>query len=71
MEFIKSIMENRKLITKMGMSDLKNRFSSTSLGAFWGFLQPIKMLGYSILNPIIVSMMVGKSRQIASALLGG
>ena len=40
MEFIKSLMKNRKLVWQLGKSDFKNRFASTSLGSIWGFLQP-------------------------------
>ena len=40
MEFIKTIWKNRKIIWKLGKSDFKNRFASTSLGSIWGFLQP-------------------------------
>lgn len=40
MEFIKTILKNRSIIWKLGKSDFKNRFASTSLGSIWGFLQP-------------------------------
>ncbi len=40
MEFIKSIIKNKKLIWQLGRNDFKNRFASTSLGSIWGFLQP-------------------------------
>ena len=40
MEFFKSLIKNRKLVWKLGRSDFKNRFASTSLGSLWGFLQP-------------------------------
>ena len=40
MEFIKTIIKNKKIIWKLGKSDFKNRFASTSLGSLWGFLQP-------------------------------
>ena len=40
MEFIKSLIKNRKLVWQLGKSDFKNRFASTSLGSIWGFLQP-------------------------------
>ena len=49
MEFIKSVIQNRKLIWQLGKNDFKNRFASTSLGSIWGFLQPfIFMLTYVI-----------------------
>ena len=40
MEFIKQVIQNRKLILRLGKNDFKNRFASTSLGSIWGFLQP-------------------------------
>lgn len=40
MDFIKSLIKNRKLVWQLGKSDFKNRFASTSLGSIWGFLQP-------------------------------
>ena len=40
MEFIKTLIKNRKLVWQLGKSDFKNRFASTSLGSIWGFLQP-------------------------------
>lgn len=40
MDFIKSVIKNKKLILQLGRNDFKNRFASTSLGSIWGFLQP-------------------------------
>lgn len=40
MDFIKELINNRKLILRLGKSDFKNRFAGTSLGAIWGFIQP-------------------------------
>ena len=40
MEFFKTLWKNKNLIWKLGKSDFKNRFASTSLGSIWGFLQP-------------------------------
>ena len=40
MEFIKSVIKNRKLVFQLAKNDFKNRFASTSLGSLWGFLQP-------------------------------
>ena len=49
MSFIKKIIDNRKLILQLGKNDFKNRFSATSLGAVWGFIQPfILMITYVI-----------------------
>ena len=46
-EFIKTVIQNRKLVFQLGKNDFKNRFASTSLGSIWGFLQPfIFMLTY-------------------------
>ena len=39
-EFIKTVIQNRKLVFQLGKNDFKNRFASTSLGSIWGFLQP-------------------------------
>lgn len=55
MEFIKSVINNRKLIWQLGKNDFKNRFANTSLGAVWGFLQPfIFMLTYAIVFQFIL-----------------
>ena len=55
MEFIKSIIKNRKLIWQLGKNDFKNRFASTSLGAIWGFLQPfVFMITYAIVFQYIL-----------------
>ncbi len=49
MEYIKTLIKNRKLVWQLGKSDFKNRFASTSLGTIWGFLQPfIFMITYVI-----------------------
>lgn len=55
MEFIKSIVKNKKLIWQLGKNDFKNRFANTSLGSIWGFLQPfIFMLTYVIVFQYIL-----------------
>ena len=55
MEFIKSIINNKKLIWQLGKNDFKNRFASTSLGAIWGFLQPfVFMITYAIVFQYIL-----------------
>ena len=55
MEFIKSIIKNKKLIWQLGKNDFKNRFASTSLGSIWGFLQPfVFMLTYAIVFQFIL-----------------
>ena len=55
MEFIKQVINNRKLILRLGKNDFKNRFASTSLGSIWGFLQPfIFMLTYAIVFQFIL-----------------
>ena len=49
MEFIKTLLKNKKIAWKLGKSDFKNRFASTSLGSIWGFLQPfVFMMMYVI-----------------------
>ena len=40
MEFIKTVIKNKKLVFQLARNDFKNRFASTSLGSLWGFLQP-------------------------------
>lgn len=54
MEFIKEIIQNRKIILKLGKNDFKNRFASTSLGSMWGFLQPfVFMMMYVVVFQFI------------------
>lgn len=54
MEFIKDVIQNRKLILKLGKNDFKNRFASTSLGSIWGFLQPfVFMMMYVVVFQFI------------------
>jgi len=54
MEFIKDVIQNRKLILKLGKNDFKNRFASTSLGSLWGFLQPfVFMMMYVVVFQFI------------------
>ncbi len=55
MNFIKSIIKNKKLIWQLGKNDFKNRFASTSLGSIWGFLQPfVFMFTYVIVFQYIL-----------------
>lgn len=57
MEFIKSVIKNKKLIWQLGRNDFKNRFANTSLGAIWGFLQPfVFMLTYAIVFQFILKI---------------
>ena len=57
MEFIKTVIENRKIIWGIGKNDFKNRFANTSLGAIWGFLQPfVFMLTYVIVFQYILKV---------------
>lgn len=54
MEFIKSIINNRKILWRLGKNDFKNRFASTSLGSVWGFLQPfVFMMMYVVVFQFI------------------
>ena len=63
MEFIKSVIKNKKLIWQLGKNDFKNRFASTSLGTLWGFLQPfIFMLTYVIVFQYILK--TGKTENV-------
>lgn len=55
MEFIKTVIKNRKIVWGLGKSDFKNRFASTSLGSIWGFLQPfVFMITYVIVFQYIL-----------------
>lgn len=55
MNFIKTIIKNKKLIWQLGKNDFKNRFASTSLGTIWGFLQPfVFMITYVIVFEYIM-----------------
>lgn len=55
MEFIKSLIKNRRLIVQLGKNDFKNKFASTSLGAVWGFVQPfVFMFTYVIVFQFIL-----------------
>lgn len=63
MEFIKSVIKNRKLIWQLGKNDFRNRFASTSLGSIWGFLQPfVFMITYVIVFNSILK--VGSSGNV-------
>lgn len=54
MEFIKTVLKNRKLILQLGKNDFRNRFANTSLGSIWGFLQPfIFMMMYVVVFQFI------------------
>lgn len=55
MEFIKEVINKRKLIFQLGKNDFKNRFAGSSLGAFWGFAQPfVFMITYVIIFQYIL-----------------
>lgn len=49
MEFIKTLIKNRKLVWQLGKNDFKNRFASTTLGALWGFLQPFVFMAMYVI----------------------
>ena len=54
MEFIKTVIKNRRLAWQLGKNDFKNRFANTSLGSIWGFLQPfIFMMMYVVVFQFI------------------
>ena len=60
MEFLKTLIKNRKMVWELGKSDFKNKFASTSLGSIWGFLQPfVFMATYVIVFQFILK--TGKS----------
>ncbi len=55
MDFIKTLIENRKLAFQLGKNDFRNKFANTSLGAIWGFVSPfIFMLTYVIVFQYIL-----------------
>ena len=55
MEFIKTLIKNRRLAFQLGKNDFKNRFAGTSFGAVWGFVQPfIFMMTYVIVFQFIL-----------------
>ena len=55
MEFLKEVINRRKLILQLGKNDFKNRFAGSSLGAFWGFAQPfVFMITYVIIFQYIL-----------------
>lgn len=55
MEFIKTLIKNRKLIWQLGKNDFRNKFASTSLGSLWGFLsQFIFIITYVIVFQYIL-----------------
>lgn len=55
MEFIKTLIKNRKLVFQLGKNDFKNRFAGTTLGALWGFAQPfVFMMTYVIVFQFIL-----------------
>ena len=59
MEFIKTAIQNRKVIWGIGKNDFKNRFANTSLGSIWGFLQPfVFMMMYVIVFQYIFKQTV-------------
>lgn len=44
MEFIHTIIDNRKLIVQLGKNEFKNKFANTNLGAIWGLITPFVFL---------------------------
>lgn len=57
MDFVKKIINNRKLILQLGMNNFKNRFANTSLGVIWGFIQPfVFMFTYAIVFQFILKV---------------
>ena len=60
MEFIKSIIKNKKLIWQLGKNDFKNRFANTSLGM--GIFTTIHIYAY-ICNCISIYIKNRKNRE--------
>ena len=57
MEFIKTLIKNKKIVWQLGKNDFRNRFASTSLGSIWGFLQPfVFMFTYVIVFQYILKV---------------
>lgn len=55
MEFIKTLVKNKRLVFQLGKNDFKNRFAGTSFGAIWGFIQPfIFMMTYVVVFQFIL-----------------
>jgi len=55
MEFIKTLISNKRLVIQLGKNDFKNKFANTSLGALWGFLAPfVFMMTYVIVFQYIL-----------------
>ena len=54
MEFIKTLLKNRRLVFQLGKNDFRNKFANTSLGSIWGFLQPfVFMMMYVVVFQFI------------------
>ena len=55
MDFIKTIIQQRKLIFQLGKNEFRNKFANTNLGAVWGFVQPfVFMITYVIVFQFIL-----------------
>lgn len=55
MEYLKTLVKNRKLILQLGKNDFKNRFAGTALGVVWGFISPfVFMATYVIVFQFIL-----------------
>lgn len=55
MEFIKTLINNKRLVFQLGKNDFRNKFANTSLGAIWGFLAPfVFMMTYVIVFQYIL-----------------
>jgi len=44
MEFIRTLIANRKLAMQLGKNDFRNKFAGTSLGSIWGFVSPFMFM---------------------------
>lgn len=45
MAFFKTVFSNKRLIWQMARNDFRNKFSATSLGSVWGFINPLFFMG--------------------------
>ena len=57
MDFIKEVINNKKLIKQLGLNTFRNKFANTSLGMIWGFVQPfIFMFTYALVFQYILKV---------------
>lgn len=64
MNFIKTLISNRKIIWQMAKNDFRNKFSATSLGSVWGFINPLFFMGIYF---VIFSFVLGSGDMVSSS----